>query len=268
MSPLDRARGKNMNAIRRWLAHTPLSTAARYTRAVIQSRQWTEHDQAMFDFYSQFVAPGQLFFDVGANDGNRTKIGLKLGARVVAVEPQDACVRVMRLCYANRKNLTLVHQALGATDGCAEMMISNVSTLSTLSPDWMTSVKTSGRFNNFQWIRKQSVRLTTLDALIGRFGTPAFIKIDVEGYEYEVIKGLTQPVNAMSFEFTPEHIAPSLLCIKHLQQLGAIEANYSVGEFMELILPEWISASEMIDMLSEYAARNRQFGDVYIRFLT
>ncbi len=221
----------------------------------------------MFGFYSQFVASGQLFFDIGANYGNRAKIGLKLGADVVAVEPQDECVRIMRMCYPNSKKLTILHQALGSTEGCAEMMISNASTLSTLSPDWMDSVKASGRFKNFQWDRKQSVKLTTLDALISKFGTPAFIKIDVEGYEYEVIRGLTRPVNAISFEFTPEYIAPALACIRHLQHLGAIETNYSIGESMAFVLPDWIAAADMIDELTSYVARNRQFGDIYVRFV-
>ena len=35
------------------------------------------------------------------------------------------------------------------------------------------------------------------------FGKPAFCKIDVEGYEYKVIKGLSEPLNTVSFEFTP-----------------------------------------------------------------
>jgi FkbM family methyltransferase len=45
--------------------------------------------------------------------------------------------------------------------------------------------------------------MTTLDELIGKHGVPVFIKIDVEGFEEAVLQGLSQPVRALSFEFTP-----------------------------------------------------------------
>ena len=46
-------------------------------------------------FYSQFIRPGDLCFDVGANKGARAEIFLRLGARVVAVEPLPKCIAMM-----------------------------------------------------------------------------------------------------------------------------------------------------------------------------
>src|SRR5262245_12044409 len=54
------------------------------------------HRRKMRHFYSQFIAPGNLCYDVGANVGDRTDIFRKLGARVIAIEPQTACLEVLR----------------------------------------------------------------------------------------------------------------------------------------------------------------------------
>jgi len=72
--------------------------AANY-RHFASSRKWTEGDAKMARFYSQFVGAGDLVFGVGANMGNRAKIFLHLGCRVVCVEPQPDCVGVLRSSF-------------------------------------------------------------------------------------------------------------------------------------------------------------------------
>ena len=49
--------------------------------------------------YGHFVRPGDLVFDIGAHVGDRVASFRRLGARVVAVEPQPAMVRALRLLY-------------------------------------------------------------------------------------------------------------------------------------------------------------------------
>jgi FkbM family methyltransferase len=230
-------------------------------------RQWTTHDQEIFDLYSTFVSKGALCFDVGANIGNRIKIFIKLQADIVAVEPQAECVRVLRKVYGINRNLTIVQKALGESEGKAEIMISNSNTISSLSPEWIDSVRKSGRFTKYRWDEKQVISMTTLDKLIKKYGVPSFIKIDVEGFEYQVVKGLSQPVKALSFEFTPEFIESSFKCIDHLQRLGDILLNYSVGETMQLESKEWVTPQEMVRILSSFRGNNRLFGDVYVKFL-
>src|SRR5688572_28540682 len=85
--------------VKRHLARTPLDRWVKHRRALAQLAEWTAHDQQMLEFYRQFLAPGELCFDVGANVGNRVKIFLKPGARVVAVEPQRECVRTLRAAF-------------------------------------------------------------------------------------------------------------------------------------------------------------------------
>jgi hypothetical protein len=108
--------------------------------------------------------------------------------------------------------------------------------------------------------------MTTLDRLIEQYMQPSFIKIDVEGFEHQVIKGLSQPVKTLSLEFTPEYIESTFKCIDHLQGLGDFRLNYSLSETMTWASKEWVTAQEMVGILSSFRDDNRLFGDVYVRF--
>ena len=108
------------------------------------------HRQQMRAFYSDFIRDGDLCFDVGANMGNRVDVFLELGARVVAVEPQDDCCRELRRKYGTSERVEVVPKALGETNGEARLMISSASTLSTLSNEWIDTVTKSGRFSTYR----------------------------------------------------------------------------------------------------------------------
>lgn len=82
--------------LKRALKRTPLYPMYAYLREqralreqVRAFRQWTKDDDLKMAFYGQLIRPGNLVFDVGANMGNRSKIFLRLGAKVVAFEPQS-----------------------------------------------------------------------------------------------------------------------------------------------------------------------------------
>lgn len=227
-----------------------------------------DNDQHAVVFYSQFIHPGDLCFDVGANIGNRTELFLQLGAKVVSVEPQSACIRALRQRFGRNPNFILIPEALGSQPGKVEMYInSRENTISSFSKEWIDTVKQSGRFSGYLWNRKQVVKVNTLNHLIDKHGIPRFIKIDVEGYEYEVLKGLSKTVRGLSFEFTPEFLGTGIKCIKHLESLGEICLNYSLGESMQMALPEWVNSDKVIAELSKYQGDNRIFGDIYVKFV-
>ena len=101
--------------------------------------------------------------------------------------------------------------------------------------------------------------------MIDTYGAPDFIKIDVEGYEEQVISGLSKPVHALSLEFTPEFLSPVLYCIKHLKNLGDYEMNYSLGESMKFEQPNWLTLDNGRHELAKYRGDNQLFGDIYFR---
>lgn len=236
-------------------------------RLIESLKKWTSHDDEMLKFYSQFISPGTLCFDVGANIGNRVKIFLALNANVIAVEPQTECVGILNKVFGKNRRLRVIQAALGEKEGEAEIMISDSNTISSMSTEWINAVKKSGRFAEFDWGKKQQVPMTTLDTLIEKYGRPAFIKIDVEGFEYQVLQGLSRPVPVLSLEYVPEVIEFTRNCIDYLQYLGEIKLNYTMAENMHFLLEEWTTPQEMKRLLSNLSYERELFGDIYIKFV-
>jgi FkbM family methyltransferase len=219
-------------------------------------------------FYRQFIGRRDLVFDVGANRGDRTALFLALRARVVAVEPQRACWDLLDQRFARSQGFKLERVAAGAAAGVGELRAAddrNASMLASLSDGWRESVASSGRFAARRWDRIEQVEVVTVDELIAKHGVPRFIKIDVEGYEPEVLAGLTEPVAAVSFEFTPEWATAASACIDRLQHLGGYRFNLSEGNTFELASDRWLDAPALRRLLDEYAGNASVFGDVYAR---
>ena len=175
----------------------------RTARAVLRSLRLYYGDRprrrAMAALYARFVKPGDVVFDIGAHVGDRVAAFRALGARVVAVEPQPALARVLRLIYGRDKDVAVVQAAVGRAPGETELLL-NVDnpTVSTLSTDFVRAAQGSAGWEEQRWTRRVHVPVTTLDALIAAHGAPAFVKIDVEGFEAEALAGLTTPVAALS----------------------------------------------------------------------
>jgi FkbM family methyltransferase len=222
-------------------------------------------DEKLHNFYSQIIRPGDLCFDVGASYGYRTESFLKLGAKVIAVEPQLQPAKFLKLRFNN--NIVLVRKALGNKNDIKPMLISSAGALSSLSENWVMEVKKK-RFKSETWKKKINIEVTTLDDLINRYGVPDFCKIDVEGYEYEVLQGLTKPIRLLSFEYTiPEFTDRAIMCINYLSNLGEINCNYSSGESLKFGLDDWQKPDAFILLFKELPVKNIIDGDIYVKFI-
>ncbi|PSC02660.1 FkbM family methyltransferase [Alsobacter soli] len=240
-----------------------LRSAAGLWRSVRVYRLDRAHAGAMDRLYSQFVRPGDLVFDIGAHVGDRAASFRRLGARVVALEPQPGPARVIRLLSGFDPNLVVVQAACGADEGTLTLRLNSSNpTVSTASSAFVSAAAGAAGWEGQTWDRTVTVPVTTLDALIARHGAPTFMKIDVEGFEDAVLAGLTRPLPALSFEFTTIQRDVAHRAIERLERLGHYAFNLALGESQALSLDEWVPGRRMGAIL-DALPHEANSGDVY-----
>ncbi len=217
---------------------------------------------ALRRLYSLYVSPGDLVFDIGANVGDYSDLFVKMGARVISVEPQLNCVNKLKERFKNNKDIVIVPKGVGAKERKLPFYVSTRShATSTFSKEW----KEKSRFNGRVWDKKVEIMVTTLDSLIKKYGRPSFVKVDVEGYEEEVLKGLSKPVPALSIEFAMEYFDSAEKCIKRLMTMGNPQFNYIPFIGTRCSLKRWVTGGQLITHLK---GKNKMYGgDIYVRFV-
>jgi FkbM family methyltransferase len=216
-------------------------------------------------FYRQFISNGDLCFDIGANYGSRTDVFIKLGARAVALEPQQKCYDYLIKKYG--KKAIILKKGAGIKNEVLSFFINDQnSQVSTFSSQWIEDLKNT-RFAGNEWNRTEKIEVITLDHLIDTYGMPKFIKIDVEGFEPQVLKGLSKPFIFLSFEYAvPEKMENLSLCLDILQErFNALQVNYAIGEDAKMQLPKWVSIDEMKKYITKEYFNKTFAGDIYIK---
>lgn len=218
---------------------------------------------ALDTFYARFIRPGDVTFDIGSHVGDRIGCFRRLGARVIAVEPQPLCARAIRAIYAGDDQVTLVEAACGAGVGTVTLRVNSANpTVSTASPEFIRAADGAPGWEQEVWDETVEVPVTTLDALIARYGVPTFTKIDVEGYEDQVLAGLSRPLPALSFEFTTIARDVAQRCLDRLVSLGPYGFDLMVGEGGHLAFQRWVPHSEVAAYLRDLP-HEANSGDVY-----
>ena len=202
----------------RWLARQTQPRQLRQLRA----------DVAL---YRDLLPPESLCFDVGANIGEKSEALLKARCRVVAFEPNPLVLPELRARCGRSKDWQLVAAAVGAGSAVATLQARAEHGQSGFVKDWIGNVV--GTFE---------VPVVTLDAAIEHYGVPAYCKIDVEGWEFEVLRGLSQAVDLISLEFhlTDRDIAKTRACLELLEHFGPTKVNLTPAERAAFHLPEWM----------------------------
>ncbi len=256
-----------MGIVSKLLRYTPFYSLY---KSKLKSKAEKEHRESeerllpkRISFYKRFINEGDLVFDVGANVGNRIEAFLQLNAEVIAVEPQPSCVIILQQKFGNK--ITVEPVGLSDIPGELTMHLATDSTVSSFNTEFIQ--KTKQRFKSSEWNREIKVPVTTLDKLIAKHRLPGFCKIDVEGFELQVLKGLSSPIPYLSFEYCVPEMTDSMIgCAKQLHQLSPSGLfNYSIGETMELASHEWISLEKFIHLARSTQFTNTLFGDIYFK---
>lgn len=252
--------------MRRWQrSSAALARAAGFGRSLLIYYGQPWRIAAMRRHYALLIEPGDLVFDIGAHVGNQTRVLAGLGARLVAIEPQPQFARWLRWLFRGDRRVVVVETALGSRPGTASLYPSpRTPTVASLSSEWIASVGSARSFARVRWGAPLEVPVTTLDALIEQHGLPRFCKIDVEGFEAEILRGLSQPIPLLSFEYVPAAITIACEAVGLLAALGPYRFNLTVGERRMFRWPAWQEAAAIEAWLRQRRPDERS-GDVYAR---
>lgn len=213
---------------------------------------------------SEFVRLGDLVFDIGAYKGEMTDVYLELGGMIVSLEPNPEQASFLRQKFLQNKNVIVVEMGVGEKTEERPFYINKSSQgASSFSTKWKDD-----RFRDDLWSEK-SVKLTTLDDLIKIYGIPAYIKIDAEGYEKLILKGLNTKVKFISFEFTRKYLDDIYSCLEVLSKFGRAQFNYSLATTHQLNLEskEWLDEETFKKAMGKIELSSVEGGDVYVKFI-
>lgn len=221
--------------------------------------------------YSEFLSTGDLCYDIGANVGDISQNLLDMGMKVIAVEPVEYCCKYMKKRFKKYgRQITILRNAIGSKIGKkVKINVCNATALSSLSKQYLNMMKQKHITEYLDWSKQEEVETETLDSLMYiylDYGTPKYIKIDVEGYEYEVLKNLDDyfKIPVISFEFTTGLLPTAIKCINKLKSLGDYKFNLVLREQMYFIFDKWISAEDMIKFIKSLNP-DLYFGDIFAR---
>lgn len=221
--------------------------------------------------YKGLINQQDLVFDIGANIGHRSAVFAGLCSKVIAVEPNALLVDEMKgRFFHGPRHIELVQKAVGSTAGEATLYYPSDGSLGrhgvgTLSTDFMAAMGPKIFNLDNGWDKQATVQVTTLDKLIEEYGRPSFIKLDIEGYEFPALCGLSDRINALSFEFHPVMFHDLELIIGRLKFLGFREFNYCIAEEFEYKVPDWCSGDDLLYKMKQFAGKIEVYGDVYAR---
>jgi len=242
----------------------------RVRKAFIYDLYWLVVDRRVIEsrtkqvrFYENLLRGFQnrcLVFDIGANHGTKTDIFLRLGARVIAVDPDETNQQALKEAFlqyrVNPRAVTIIGKAVSDKVATETLWIDEPgSAKNTLSPKWVQALRNDkNRFGHqLRFGEAKQIETTTLDQLIEAYGAPFFIKIDVEGHELSVLRGLRCPVPYVSFEVNlPDFLEEGLRCVELLQRLAKNgRFNYTVDCERGVALDRWLEAASFSAVLAD-----------------
>ncbi len=219
--------------------------------------------QAKDQLYGKFLRPNDLAFDIGAHVGDRISSFRRLGARVVALEPQPLAFRALQLIHGTDSEVTLIQAVCGENDEPVTLRVNSANpTVSSASNEFITAANSAPNWQQENWDTALKVPSMTLERLLSQYGMPTFVKIDVEGYEALILSYLETRIPALSFEFTTIQRQIALDCIRYLQAIGDYKFNVSLGESCSMLYEQNQPAAQIRQLITQMD-HSANSGDIY-----
>jgi FkbM family methyltransferase len=178
-----------------------------------------------------------LMFDVGANRGDATLAGLAQGYRVIALEAAPRIYSRLVGNFIYSPNVVPLRMAVADKDNeRLKFYEAEEDGLSTLNKDWLTKETMPYAGKPY---REIEVNTITIDTLADKYGNPDLIKIDVEGAEWEVLRGMTRKYGIVAFEWTFETLSDHEDQLDYLYSLGYTEVAARFIEHHLQTPPAW-----------------------------
>ena len=201
----------------------------------------------------------KLYFDIGCCIGRWIEANYSPDIMFVGIEPHKLQFKNCTEKFENKLNVKILNYLVADKFGVYDLY--PYDEISTASKEWMTK----SRHRNVTWSAPYLVPSITLDYLIEMDGIPDYIKIDAEGFEYEVLKGLTQKVGMIAFEFVEEIPGAVWNCMKYLYDLGYVKFAWTKGDQYDYKPEKWTTYKDQVDEFKHLFRRGRQgyWGMIY-----
>jgi FkbM family methyltransferase len=216
----------------------------------------------------KLLPPNSLIFDIGAHLGDKSLSFLKNDMRVLMVEPNPIMCKLLNTYFSKNPNVKILQKGIGEKKRKAVFYISDSAPgASTLCKSWQTL----NRFKRYKikYNRTINIDLVTLDYLIKKYGSPDYIKIDIENYEYYAISGLKNKNGIISFEFVNENFDNIIKCLNKLVKIGYKEFNFSLGDNNFFYFQKFKKKKEMpilLKTIKNLSSKNSElWGDIYAK---
>jgi len=252
--------GKLEGKAREALLGSRLFSPLRFGYQLLFDRSRLAHRCKMRSFYAPFVREGDLVFDIGAHVGRHSEVFADLGAKVVAVEPNPQCFKQLEH-LARIRDIHIERRAAGDARGSLKLMICHDSVISTVVEAWYEETRRSDIHKNTRWVGSVEVEVVTLDQLADRYGIPAFVKIDAEGYDDHVLKGMSFRPRGLCFEYNRLLPEVGMRCFETPALSSGYVFNFSRGLDLKYVSEDWMEGQEICMRLSDFVG-NEEYGDV------
>jgi FkbM family methyltransferase len=191
----------------------------------------------------------KILFDIGANRGLYTDSNAKKYDKFILVEANKHLCNFLKNNYINNPNI-IIEQKIVSSDKNTVFYISNVDVISSCDSEWINNSRFSNKscYNFNKTTDNESI---TIDELVEKYGIPEYIKIDVEGYELNVLKSMTKKYCPIGFEWAEEKKDELLLSLEYVKSLGYEKFCLQKEDKYDFVPEKWLDYNQIYKIVDE-----------------